>query len=322
MQRISPMRELCWRVSLANHLLLSPDTDAPSRARRWVRGRLADLGRDELLDAATLGVSELVTNALLHAGGGITVRISDTGGRLRVEVYDDSPAIPEPPPSVSLDTETNPSMVGRGLQILDAISLAWGVYDEQTGKCVWFQPTAVGLPVRSGAGPLMGSAPNPGATPTGAQPQVTLLGMPVVLFAHYRTRLHDLRRELLLISLDDSISDERRQLGEATRQHEHQVHHLDVVTHIDDAIAVGLDRIDVQVDLPPAVLGELTLMRDALRDLSNGTSGKRLLTVAPGPQEQSIWEWYFGELIGQAAGATPRPWPGEYHVTDPDPLAD
>lgn len=270
-----------------------------------------------------LGVSELVTNALLHTGGGISVRISDTEGRLRVEVYDDSPATPEPAASVGVEGDTNPSTVGRGLQILDAVSIAWGVYDEQTGKCVWFQPSAVGLPIRSGAGPLMGSAPNPGVT-TGQNVRVRLLGMPVVLFAHYRTTLHDLRRELTLIALDDGAASSatEQHLIEATRRHDHQVHHNDMLGHIDEAVAVGLDSADVDVDLPLAVVTELRLMRDAIRELSEDSVARRLLTVAPGPQERSIWEWYFSELLGQAAGAPPHRWTGEYHVTDPDPLAD
>jgi hypothetical protein len=287
-----------------------------------VRGRLVELDRQELVEAAVLGVSELVTNALLHAGGDISVRISDTDGRLRVEVYDESPATPERAPNLGTEADTNPSMVGRGLQILDAISLAWGVYDEPTGKCVWFQPTAVGLPVRSGAGPLMGSAPTPGVT-SGELVQVQLLGMPVLLFAHYRTRLHDLRRELMLIALDDGAASAAEQrLIEATRRHDHQVHHTDMLSHIDEAIAVGLDSADVEVEVPRAVLAELALMRDAIRELSDDAVSRRLLTTAPGPQERSIWEWYFAELLGQAEGARPHRWPGGYHVTDPDPLAD
>lgn len=287
-----------------------------------MRGRLLDIGRPELVDAATLGVSELVTNALLHAGGGIAVRISDTEGRLRVEVYDESPTIPERAPSL-IDGETNPSMVGRGLRILDAISLAWGVYDEETGKCVWFQPSAVGLPVRASAGPVMGAAPNPGAARSGEHVSIRLLSMPVALFAHYRTRLHDVRRELTLISLDEgSSSDAGRQLIEAARQHDHRVHHADMIGYIDDAVAVGLDRIDVDFELPRSVLPELSLMRDVVRELSDLSVASRLLTLAPGPQERSIWEWYFQELLGQAEGAAPRPWTGDYQVTDPDPLSD
>jgi Histidine kinase-like ATPase domain len=282
-----------------------------------------DIGRPELVDAATLGVSELVTNALLHAGGGIAVRISDTDGRLRVEVYDESPTLPERATSVGIDAETNPSTVGRGLRILDAISLAWGVYDEETGKCVWFQPSAVGLPVRNSAGPLMGSAPNPASVRSGEHVSVQLLSMPVVLFAHYRTRLHDLRRELTLISLDDGASSEAgRQLIEAVRHHDHRVHHADMIGYIDEVMAVGLDRIDVELELPRSVLPEISLMRDVIRELNDFSVARRLLTLAPGPQERSIWEWYFRELLGQAEGAPPQPWTGDYHVTDPDPLSD
>src|SRR6187200_984371 len=43
-------------------------------ARRWVVDTCRDIGRDDLVECAELGVSELVTNALLHATGPITVR--------------------------------------------------------------------------------------------------------------------------------------------------------------------------------------------------------------------------------------------------------
>jgi anti-sigma regulatory factor (Ser/Thr protein kinase) len=309
---------------LANHLLLPADAEAPARARRWVQERLRAIGRPELVDAAMLGVSELVTNALLHAGGGIAVRILDTNGRLRVEVYDESPVTPELPPVAGLEARTNPSTVGRGLQILDSVSIAWGVYDEETGKCVWFQPAAVGLPVRSGVGPMMVNAPIPVAADAGQHVFVQLLQMPVVLFAHYRTRLHDLRRELTLIALDDGHSSPQAeaQVVQAARQHDHHLHHIDMIGHIDEAIAVGLDRIDVRVAIPRVVLPELELMRDALRALNDRAASRRLLTLAPGPQERAIWEWYFSELLGQARGAPPHPWTGGFHVTDRDPLAD
>jgi hypothetical protein len=100
------------------------------------------------------------------------------------------------------------------------------------------------------------------------------------------------------------------------------VHHAEMIGYIDEAMAVGLDRIDVELDLPRSVLPEISLMRDVIRELNDFTVARRLLTLAPGPQERSIWEWYFRELLGQADGATPQPWTGEYHVTDPDPLSD
>ena len=48
------------------------------------------LGRDDLADAAQLGVSELVTNAILHADPPIAVRLGGTRSHPRVEVHDSS----------------------------------------------------------------------------------------------------------------------------------------------------------------------------------------------------------------------------------------
>ena len=67
-------------------LPLEPDPKSVKRAREWVGDVLERLGRDDLVDAAELGVSELVTNAILHADPPITVRVRGTRNHPRVEV--------------------------------------------------------------------------------------------------------------------------------------------------------------------------------------------------------------------------------------------
>ncbi|MGH3366368.1 MAG: ATP-binding protein [Nocardioidaceae bacterium] len=46
---------------------LPPEPQSAPVARRWVRQRLTEIGRAELVAAAETGVSELVTNGILHA---------------------------------------------------------------------------------------------------------------------------------------------------------------------------------------------------------------------------------------------------------------
>ncbi|GAA2254118.1 hypothetical protein GCM10010415_12900 [Streptomyces atrovirens] len=108
-----------------------------------VRRSLRHYGPDVQLCA-----SELVTNVIQHLGEGVpvTVRVScDDAGRTRLEVTDPDPrALPVLRASVGADEES-----GRGLALLDALALRWGVTHAPGGKTVWCE---------LGAGPGEGSA--------------------------------------------------------------------------------------------------------------------------------------------------------------------
>jgi anti-sigma regulatory factor (Ser/Thr protein kinase) len=116
---------------------LAPEPQSSSRARRFVRDRLNQLGHTALIDAAELGTSELVTNACLHARSEITVAVSlRRAGRIRIEVSDDSP---RPPRRKDLGPFATS---GRGLHLLSAYG-RWGVQRRAggVGKTVWFEPS-------------------------------------------------------------------------------------------------------------------------------------------------------------------------------------
>ncbi|MFE2288602.1 ATP-binding protein [Streptomyces sp. NPDC059443] len=82
---------------------------------------------------AELCVSELLTNVLTHLGEGtpVTLRIIGRAARTRVELTDPDPRAPVQRHA----TGTGES--GRGLALLDALALEWGVRPEGTGKTVW-----------------------------------------------------------------------------------------------------------------------------------------------------------------------------------------
>ena len=52
---------------MSSRLVLEPGPASVRGARQWVSAALRDLGRDDLVDSAALGLPELVTNAILHA---------------------------------------------------------------------------------------------------------------------------------------------------------------------------------------------------------------------------------------------------------------
>jgi anti-sigma regulatory factor (Ser/Thr protein kinase) len=90
---------------------------------------------EDTTERAVLLTSELVTNALLHSGGEQRFTVTTQGRGVRVEVGDDSRAMPVLRP---LDDEAEH---GRGAHLLDTCSSSWGARRTSRGKCVWFQIT-------------------------------------------------------------------------------------------------------------------------------------------------------------------------------------
>jgi anti-sigma regulatory factor (Ser/Thr protein kinase) len=78
-------------------------------------------------EAAVLVSSELVTNAYKHGEGEIELRLSVLAGRLRIEVIDQgqrqAPHVRE---------QESDKRGGWGLQIVDQLSLQWGVFEGTT----------------------------------------------------------------------------------------------------------------------------------------------------------------------------------------------
>jgi anti-sigma regulatory factor (Ser/Thr protein kinase) len=100
-------------------------------SRRYVRDVLR---RHPLanIDAVELMVSELATNSVKHAHSDFKVSINDSAGEIRVEVRDTGRG----QPVLRFPVPTEPW--GRGLRIVEALSLAWGTADSPRGKTVWF----------------------------------------------------------------------------------------------------------------------------------------------------------------------------------------
>jgi hypothetical protein len=89
-----------------------------------------------------LCVSELLGNVIRHLGEGIPVTLRVTGcagGRTRVEVTDPDP---EALPVLLRGSDEDES--GRGLALLDKVSLRWGVEQGPDSKTVWCELPADG----------------------------------------------------------------------------------------------------------------------------------------------------------------------------------
>lgn len=127
---------------------LKAEASAPRDSRAFVRQVCSSWAlAEERVDIAALLASELVTNALQRTGEVkpqpvavpsyeelqlIAVRLLERKDSFVIEVWDTSP---KPPKLIEPSTD---SEHGRGLQLVNALSIRWGYYDTRTGgKVVW-----------------------------------------------------------------------------------------------------------------------------------------------------------------------------------------
>jgi anti-sigma regulatory factor (Ser/Thr protein kinase) len=108
------------------------ELDAPGKARHLVADALGAWGHGGLLlDDAQLVVTELATNAVVHARSPFTVVAEARGCGVRLSVHDVSPVQP------TLRDQEVMAFSGRGLHLVAAIAVDWGVERTAAGKAVW-----------------------------------------------------------------------------------------------------------------------------------------------------------------------------------------
>lgn len=300
---------------------LDPEPRSVPLARAWVSAELEQRGRADLCDTAELGVSELVTNALLHADPPIVVRVRGTNAHPRVEVLDGSPT----PPSLQDMTDDDGLLatIGRGLGIVATYSRTWGAEVSGDGKVVWFEPAA---DPEANEGHVTGhvfdiSERVEQRVAEVGEPEsllkVRLIGMPVQVFARYRVWYEELRRELRLLALthgaDTPVATELSDLTIESARERRQARGVD---RLDEAMAEGLTRVDLEYDVPPTTPATMGRMRELLAEAVRFCRDQRLLTLAPSLQQVNLFNWYHAEFERQARGDEPLPWSGSYEIDD------
>jgi anti-sigma regulatory factor (Ser/Thr protein kinase) len=112
------------------------EAQAPSSARRLVREMCPKWQVDDgVVDTAEFVVGELVSNAVEHAGTGVGLTLERGPRGLLVSVRDASPVgFPGP-----LRRSTDPlgQVRGRGLELVENLTTAWGVDEAPDGNTVW-----------------------------------------------------------------------------------------------------------------------------------------------------------------------------------------
>ena len=300
---------------MSRRLLLDREPASVRHARRWVVEILEELGREDLVDSAALGVSELVTNAILHAEPPISVLFGGTAQHPRVEVHDASTRPPTVNAAMSEDEQLL-ATIGRGLGIVAFYSTTWGAEVSPEGKMVWFEPVDEPDPESSPEGSLFDLsevAAGAEVVPPPAEDmlRVRLLGMPAQLFADFRRWYAEMRRELRILGLAHAaeypIAGELTALTAQVDAERAQARGIDV---LDAAIAAGADRVDLDYGVPPSAPATMAHFGDLLDRVDDFCREHRLLTVPAHPEVVALRRWYVGQFVRQAAGEPPTPWPG------------
>jgi anti-sigma regulatory factor (Ser/Thr protein kinase) len=112
---------------------LPPEAESAGAARGLVGLACRDWGVDEeACDDALLVATELVSNVVDHAGTRCEVTFRADGEGLRIEVRDFYRCPPPRPRPLDLRARR-----GRGLHVVAALSIRWGVTEFDDGKSVW-----------------------------------------------------------------------------------------------------------------------------------------------------------------------------------------
>jgi len=108
-----------------------PVVSAVPAARRFLMNVLKSWGEDAIAVDAAVVVSELTTNAVLHATSAFRVHLTRRHDIVRISVDDVGPARPQPRHASPED------FGGRGMQLIEALTRAWGCDVLESGKTVW-----------------------------------------------------------------------------------------------------------------------------------------------------------------------------------------
>ncbi|TWG91408.1 hypothetical protein L615_008000000060 [Nocardioides sp. J9] len=307
---------------------LAPGPRSVHDARRWVVATCRELGREDLVDCAELGISELVTNAVLHGDQPVRMQVSGTPEHPRFEVHDASTIAPQPSTQAggfdldafdldafdALDEAQLASLttVGRGLDIVARASIAWGAEIEEDGKTVWFEP-APELSEEGGAPYQLTYARSPFAedhTRVG-EVAVQINGVPVVAFGHFQRHYRDLRREIRLLAL---AHEDDYPLGKVLSEHfdalERPLRSNMGREQVDEANDGGRPPLAPRLRMPRETARQIGGLIDLLDAADEFSRAQRLLTAPREPEQRAFQIWFLGEFRRQAAGAPPVAWQG------------
>jgi hypothetical protein len=127
-------------MDVDRELRIEPYRGAARAARRFVEDAVRDWRLGARAREITLVSHELIANAFLHARSAALLRLRRRSESLVVEVADTDPRLPCPTLVPSLVRTS-----GRGLMIVELLSLRWGARPVDGGKVVWAELPLTGV---------------------------------------------------------------------------------------------------------------------------------------------------------------------------------
>jgi len=110
---------------------VEPAITSVAAVRAFTTRNMAAFDCDDHADDAALIISELATNAVVHARTRYRVTMRRRRRAVRLEVTDRVMTMPDP------QDEDHDREGGRGLHLISALAIAWGVDPRVDGKTVW-----------------------------------------------------------------------------------------------------------------------------------------------------------------------------------------
>ena len=277
-------------------------------ARRWVVDTCRDIGRDDLVECAELGVSELVTNALLHAVPPFSVRVRGTREHPRIEVRDGSPEPPLMPTPGPQHEDDLLLTFGRGLSIVARCSTAWGVDLDRHGKLVWFVP-APESGIAMVPGVVTGSIAPTRQLPAQDEVRVHVRGVPLREFVDFQRHYRELWREVRLLALaHESDYQLAKELSHLFGILERELREGIGGDQIDEALLAGAAQTDLHVAMPRHTANTISRFIELLELADEFCREKRMLSLERTPEQQRFQRWFLEGFVRQAQGEAPLAW--------------
>ncbi|MFF6800659.1 ATP-binding protein [Streptomyces sp. NPDC012616] len=115
------------------------EAEEAASLRRLMRLHLGLWGLPGVIETAQLCVTEMLSNVITHVGPGTptTLSVAMNGGHVRIEIQDpDTRALP------TLLQAGAESEGGRGMALIDAMAVRWGVEPRANRKVTWCELAA------------------------------------------------------------------------------------------------------------------------------------------------------------------------------------
>ncbi|HWE55320.1 MAG TPA: ATP-binding protein [Acidimicrobiales bacterium] len=284
----------------------------------------------DLVDLAAdvqLVLSELVTNAVLHARTPIDITLRRTDEGLRIEVADGSTAGVVPHALLSAAPTTGllaadadfevveellnvESTTGRGLQLVESLSLAWGrgPRDGAEGKVVW---AVIGRRPQTRLDRESSAAAGPVEEPPEVGHPVHLIAIPVWLGLASEVNLDAMVREFQMVEAAGAPADHPTELIAIVRDFLERFATGRRAGQM--ALRAALERgdrlFDIELVVGDGAGRELRRFGRAMDQISAYCERGELLVLAPTEEVRQFREWYGDEVTRQLGGEEPRACP-------------